>query len=402
METRFFTQFKNGLVASVMTIAGIFSMPISAQSEGSPQPIGGITPKPSIAIVDFDVRGYKMSQQQAIQFVINELIRVEKFEVMDKYDIEYLVKRDTLDVNSCFSKICLTGIGTKLGVDKMFTGSIAQLGDNLNVTVRILDVKTGVFEATKVKEFLNISGNEFQMIRICINEIFGIPNEADLVSKLTKKTDFDNTINNPYTLRLKADGPRMGMTYATGYLADVLKGPKKDGGYDGNQYMFQFGYQIEKQYLNEGNFQALFEVIPMVTGLDQGQFIPSLTLLNGLRNNVNGWEFAFGPTFAISKYSDGYILNEGEDNQKFIINVQDPSKYFSLAEEAAAMNSSVEKRPDSRGTTGISYGFLFAAGKTFKSGKLNLPVNVYFVPSKNGARFGISMGWNGKDRYEAK
>src|SRR5574343_1571796 len=88
METRFFTQFKNGLVASVMTIAGIFSMPISAQSEGSPQPIGGITPKPSIAIVDFDVRGYKMSQQQAIQFVINELIRVEKFEVMDKYDIE--------------------------------------------------------------------------------------------------------------------------------------------------------------------------------------------------------------------------------------------------------------------------------------------------------------------------
>jgi len=395
MKTRFFTQFKNGLAVSLMTLVGIVSTPTSAQSSGL------LSPKPSIAIVDFDVRGYKMSQQQAIQFVINELIRVEKFEVMDKYDIEYLVKRDTLDVNACFSKICLTGIGNKLGVDKMFTGSIAQLGDNLNVTVRILDVKTGVFEATKVKEFLNISGNEFQMIRICINEIFGIPNEADLVSKLTKKTDFDNTINNPYTLRLKADGPRMGMTYATGYLADVLTGPKKDGGYDGNQYMFQFGYQIEKQYLNEGNFQALFEVIPMVSGLDQGQFIPSLTLLNGLRNNVNGWEFAFGPTFAISKYSDGYILNEGTDKQKFVINIQDLT-YESLADEATAMGSTIEKRPDSRGTTGISYGFLFAAGKTFKSGKLNLPVNIYVVPSKNGARFGISMGWNGKDRYEAK
>lgn len=395
MKTRFFTQFKNGLAVSLITLVGFVSTSTSAQSSGL------LSPKPSIAIVDFDVRGYKMSQQQAIQFVINELIRVEKFEVMDKYDIEYLVKRDTLDVNACFSKICLTGIGNKLGVDKMFTGSIAQLGDNLNVTVRILDVKTGVFEATKVKEFLNISGNEFQMIRICINEIFGIPNEADLVSKLTKKTDFDNTINNPYTLRLKADGPRMGMTYATGYLADVLTGPKKDGGYDGNQYMFQFGYQIEKQYLNEGNFQALFEVIPMVSGLDQGQFIPSLTLLNGLRNNVNGWEFAFGPTFAISKYSDGYILNEGTDKQKFVINIQDPS-YGSLADEATAMGSTIEKRPDSRGTTGISYGFLFAAGKTFKSGKLNLPVNIYVVPSKNGARFGISMGWNGKDRYEAK
>jgi TolB-like protein len=361
-----------------------------------------IVPKPSIAIVDFDVRGYKMSQQQAIQFVINELIRVEKYEVMDKYDIEYMIKRDSLDVSSCFSKICLTQVGTKLGVDKMFTGSIAQLGDNLNVTVRILDVKSGVFEATKVKEFLNISGNEFQMIRICINDLFGIQNDADLVSKLTKKSEFDNTINNPYTLRLKADGPRMGMTYATGYLSDVLTRPRNEGGYDGNPYMFQFGYQIEKQYLNEGNFQALFEIIPMVTGLDQGQFIPSLTLLNGLRNNVNGWEFAFGPTFGISKYSEGYMKNTGTGNEEFIIDVQDPLKYFSLTEEATANGSVVETRPDSRVTTSINYGFLFAAGKTFKSGKLNLPVNVFVVPGKNGLRFGVSMGWNGKDRYDTK
>jgi len=334
--------------------------------------------------------------------VINELIRVEKYEVMDKYDIEYMIKRDSLDVSSCFSKICLTQVGTKLGVDKMFTGSIAQLGDNLNVTVRILDVKTGVFEATKVKEFLNISGNEFQMIRICFYDLFGIQNDADLVSKLTKKSEFDNTINNPYTLRLKADGPRMGMTYATGYLSDVLTRPRNEGGYDGNPYMFQFGYQIEKQYLNEGNFQALFEIIPMVTGLDQGQFIPSLTLLNGLRNNVNGWEFAFGPTFGISKYSEGYFKNTGTGNEEFIIDVQDPSKYFSLTEEATANGSVVETRPDSRGTTSINYGFLFAAGKTFKSGKLNLPVNVFVVPGKNGLRFGVSMGWNGKDRYDTK
>jgi hypothetical protein len=164
--------------------------------------------------------------------------------------------------------------------------------------------------------------------------------------------------------------------------------------------MFQFGYQIEKQYLNEGNFQALFEVIPMITGLDQGQFIPSLTFLNGLRNNVNGWEFAFGPTFAVSKYIDGYLINEGTDKQEFIISIQNQTTYFTLEEEAAAMNSMVEKRPDSRGSTGLNYGFLFAAGKTFKSGKLNLPVNIYIVPSKNGARFGLSMGWNGKDRYD--
>lgn len=351
--------------------------------------------KPSIAVIDVDVRGHKMNGAQAIQFAINELMRIDQYEVMDRYDIEYLSKRDTLSLTGCFSKICLKEVGMKLKVDKMFTGSISQLGDNLNITLRVLDVKSGVFELVKIKEFLIIPGSELQMMRICLNEMFNMPNDQDMVDKLTQKTEFDNTINNPYTLRLRSDGPRMGATFATGYLSDVMTRPESEGGYNGNPYMFQFGYQFEKQYLNEGNFQALFEFIPMITGLDQGQFIPSVTLLNGLRNNTNGWEFAFGPTFSLSKYSDGYV----NDQNQFIINATGGN--LSLEEEARSLGKSVESRPDSRGITQITYGFLFAAGKTIKSGKLNLPINLFIVPGKNGLRFGISMGWNGKDRYQA-
>lgn len=350
--------------------------------------------KPTIAVTDIDVRGHKMNGAQAIQFAINELMRIDQYEVMDRYDLEYLSRRDSLSLGGCFSKICLKEIGTKLKVDKMFTGSISQLGDNLNITLRVLDVKTGVFELVKIKEFLIIPGSELQMMRICLNEMFNLPNDQDMVNKLTQRTEFDNTVNNPYTLRLRSDGPRMGATFATGYLADVLTRPENEGGYDGNPYMFQFGYQFEKQYLNEGNFQALFEFIPMITGLDQGQFIPSITLLNGLRNNTNGWEFAFGPTFSLSKYSDGYL----NDQNQFIISATGP---LSLKQEAASLGKSVESRPDSRGITQITYGFLFAAGKTIKSGKLNLPINLFVVPGKNGLRFGISMGWNGKERYQA-
>lgn len=351
--------------------------------------------KPSIAVIDVDVRGHKMNGAQAIQFAINELMRINQYEVMDRYDIEYLSKRDTLSLTGCFSKICLKEIGTKLKVDKMFTGSISQLGDNLNITLRILDVKSGVFELVKIKEFLIIPGSELQMMRICLNEMFNLPNDQDMVNKLTQRTEFDNTINNPYTLRLRSDGPRMGATFATGYLSDVLTRPESEGGYNGNPYMFQFGYQFEKQYLNEGNFQALFEFIPMITGLDQGQFIPSVTLLNGLRNNTNGWEFAFGPTFSLSKYTDGYL----NDQNQFIINATGGNR--TLEEEAQSLGKSVESRPDSRGITQITYGFLFAAGKTIKSGKLNLPVNIFVVPGKNGLRFGVSMGWNGKERYQS-
>jgi hypothetical protein len=53
--------------------------------------------------------------------------------------------------------------------------------------------------------------------------------------------------------------------------------------------MFMFGYQFEKQYLNEGNLQALFEFIPSVTGVDQGLFLPNILFLHGLRHNRSGW-----------------------------------------------------------------------------------------------------------------
>lgn len=348
-----------------------------------------VNDKQSIAVIDFDVRGYKMNQIQAIQFLTNELIRVGKFEVMDKYDIEFIARRDSLDLLNCFSKICLQDIGGKLKVDKMLSGSISQMGDNLNISLRILDVKKGNFETQKVREFLVIPGTEFQMLRICVNDLFDMPNDNELVTKLTKRADFDNAINNPYSPRLQSDGPRMGATFLTGYIGTMMTREKAAGGYGGNPFMFQFGYQFEKQYLNEGNFQALFEVIPMITGLDQGRVIPSLTLLNGLRNNVNGWEFAFGPNFAISRSAEGYFPNN-DQNENFVVGYP----------QQGGATGDIVTAPDSRGDVVIAAGFLVAAGKTFKSGKLNIPVNIFWVPGKYGSRFGISMGWNAKDRFE--
>jgi len=151
--------------------------------------------------------------------------------------------------------------------------------------------------------------------------------------------------------------------------------------------MFQFGYQFEKQYLNEGNFQALFEFIPMVTGLDQGLFIPSLTLMNGLRNNKNGWEFAFGPTVSLVSKARGFYAPDNGN--------------WTLANDSITVPAGVAviDRLDSRGEVAYQPGFVFAFGKTFKSGRLNIPVNGYLIPNKDGMRFGLSVGFNARDRY---
>jgi hypothetical protein len=212
----------------------------------------------------------------------------------------------------------------------------------------------------------------------------------------------DNTINNPYELRLQNDGPRMGGVFLTGVGAAVLKAPEAKGGYAGGYgstaAMFQFGYQFEKQYLNEGNFQALFEFVPMVTGLDQGRFIPSINFLNGIRNNTTGWEFAFGPNFSFGSYAKGYWSNPSNTTDyatgSFLLEGSPEANEFKIKNP----NASIEERPDSRGDVTITTGFLFAAGKTFRSGKLNLPINLFCMPSTHGLRWGVSVGWNGKDR----
>jgi hypothetical protein len=353
------------------------------------------TQKQSIALVDFDTRGYDFRQSQAVQFVINELIRLGQYEVMDKYEVEYVAKRDSLNAIGCFSKICLSDFGKHLGIEKMFSGSIQLLGDKVNITLRLLDVKTKTFEKTIVKEFLNIPGNELMMIRVSFNEMYGLKNEEDVMKKLTVKAEYDNTVNNPYQLKLRADGPRMGIVGFSGVSASVIQNPINKGGYNSYPFMFQFGYQYEKQYLNEGNFQALVEMIPMISGMDQGRIIPSFSFLNGLRNNRTGWEFAFGPTFNITKLASGFYFDEDNDGEREW-HLENDRQFLQLRNEVLT----IEKRPDSRGHYAATAGFLFAFGKTFKSGRMNIPLNMFIIPGKNGCRFGLSFGWNGRERYE--
>ncbi len=356
-----------------------------------------LTTKQTIAIADFDTRGYTLNQQQILQYISAELIRINMYEVMDKYDVEYIAKKDSLNLNGCFSKACLTEVGTKLNANKMLTGSISQVGDKLIVSFRMLDVKSGSFEKMTAQEFLVLKGSEFVMIRVALNELFSIPNDGDLVKKLTLRTELESTLNNPYQTILRADGPRMGISFLSGLNAQIIQKKPASGGYDGNPYMFQFGYQFERQYLNEGNFQALFEFIPMITGLDQGRFIPSFTFMNGLRSNKSGWEFAFGPSITFSEMAEGFYdpadKNTPEGDRPFYIKQDNLQKWRDLGEPETLT------RMDSRGNINIVPSFVFAVGKTFRSGRMNIPVNAWFIPGKNGPRFGVSMGWNAKERY---
>jgi hypothetical protein len=347
--------------------------------------------KESLTVLNIDTKGVNMDPSTMGNMVRMELEKLDSFDVMDRYDVTYMVEKNKLSINNCYGKICLVEIGSTIKSDKMFSGTVEQFGKSIIITFRIIDVKNKTIVKTHVQEYLDIPEEIQSMVKISINEMFGKPNNKLVVDKLTKRYEFDNSTNNPDIDRLQLDGPRMGFVTYTGGLYDRIKESRTTGGFDAFPMMFQFGYQFEKQYLNEGKVQALFEFVPMITGLDQGYFIPSITFMHGVRSNVNGWEFAFGPSFSLVTKSKGYYDTENKwqlestwTSDTTHINTPNP---FPIVE-----------RMDSRGEFKLNSAFIFAFGRTFKSGKLNIPVNVFFSPGREGWRAGASFGFNSKVR----
>jgi hypothetical protein len=342
----------------------------------------------TVAVLNIDAKGLEYDPAKLGSLVRIELTKLQLYNVFDKYDMEYLAKLKKVNIDSCYSKTCLVQAGQLLGSDKILGGSIEKLGKKIVVSFKCIDVESGTVEKTYLKEYLDYPGSLSLVISISLKELFMQPVDAVLIKRLTSIENPENTINNPYSERLKLNGPRLGVTYLTGKYANRLAEPKTTGGFEASPTLLQFGYQFETQYLNEGNYQGLLEFIPLVSGLNQGLAIPSITLLNGLRNNKSGWEFAFGPTISLVPQAEGYFDATGK---------------WQLLEkkDRTTIAFPIEKRIDSRSDEyDVSAGFVIAVGKSIRSGKLNIPFNAYVIPSKEGTRLGFSMGFNGKRQNE--
>ncbi len=341
--------------------------------------------KPSLSVLNIDTKGLILEPTQMGNMVRIELEKLNLYDVMDRYDVSYIVEKNKLNISNCYGKICLLEIGNSIHSDKMFTGSAELIGETIIITFRLIDVKNASIEKTQVSEFLNLPQELQSMVKISIRQLFGLSNEEPLLNYLTKKNNFESSTNNANKSSINLSGPRSGFCYFTGESGKVLSRKRDQGGYNSSPLMFQFGYQFEVQYLNEGNYQALFEFIPTISGFNQNIFIPSITILNGFRNNKHGWELAFGPTLGIVNKANGYF---------------DAQNKWHLQEEwtdnTVKNPYSIQKQLDSRGNAELQAGFIVAVGKTLKSGKLNIPLNLYCAPNKDGIRIGASFGFNAK------
>lgn len=148
----------------------------------------------------------------------------------------------------------------------------------------------------------------------------------------------------------KFEGPRIGATYINnGTVRDYLDSENK------SPVITQFGWQFETRlFTADDGTSALLEFIPLVGGFDQGLFLPSISILTGIRNATDAkmsLEFAIGPNFSITRNWENKVAP--------------------------------------------SVGLVIAVGTNIKKSNINFPINLVFVPSVGEKHDGkdYETGW---------
>lgn len=345
--------------------------------------------KPTIAVLNFETVNMTYSSDDCGNLFRLEVEKTDQFEVINRQDLKGILSARQLKLDTCFGKACIIQAANYLNANKALSGSIENYGKHIIIIMRLFNVKDNSLEKSQVLEFQNIPEELPNMIYMSVRKFWGLSYNEITFASLSKEEAYESELNNPGVTKLVLSGPRTGFIYIGGENAQRLAAPKSEGGFGAYPFMTMFGYQKEFQYLNSGNFQALFEFIPAINGLDQGLVSPSLTFLHGFRSNKSGWEFAFGPTMSLIPMAEG-VYYEGKWVRKQDWDKKDASG------RALPIPTPTTKLLDARGTLEFSSGFVFAVGKSFKSGRVNMPVNLFVVPSRDNWRIGLTFGFNAK------
>lgn len=349
--------------------------------------------KPTIAVLNIDSKGLIQDPETMGYMVRLELEKTAVYSVMDKYEVADVVKKHKIDVNNCYSKSALIDAGKKIGVDKMLSGSIERFGEKVIISLRIIDVKTETIEKTEATEYLNLQPEVQKMIEISVKKIVGITPDQNMVNMLV---NYEVPIISPKSTVLN-NGPRMGASFTFGDAGAILQAPKNEGGFNMYPVISQFGWQKEFQYISAGNFQALIENIFLIGGLESGRIIPSYSFMNGFRFGKAGWEFAFGPSFRIIKVADGYYDKDNKWNLMRDFRSDSTNNFATspgYTDGDGYHTYEQISQLDNRGSLKLSTGLIIGVGRTFRSGYLNIPVNLYVSPRKEGSIVGVSIGFN--------
>ena len=363
--------------------------------------VAAISHSQTIAVADFNTSGVHATPKIVAKLARLELIKTNKYVVMDEADMDEVLPDSVY--TDCYGKKCLTEMGQILNVPYILSGSIDGLGNKIVISIKLIDVKSKTISASHFMEFDNQEAELQRMLGITIQEMFELPTDAEIKKRLSFKNEviISNNVG-----KLNNSGPRIGVSFIhESELYEFYQREEMQGGLGIYPAMTNLGYQFEGQYIGTENFSALAECIINVGGMEQGQFVPSISILNGFRFGNAGWEFAFGPSFGFRRVSmgsfdeSGYYSTEKDQrdaHQKAWFN--NPENYdengYLINPYVPLDDNLFSEYLDRRGDLKINTNWIMGFGRTFKAGALNIPVNLYYSYNRYGGIIGASVGFN--------
>ena len=137
------------------------------------------------------------------------------------------------------------------------------------------------------------------------------------------------------------DGPRLGFTVLSARVIEKAR----ENNVSVSPVISQFGWQFETRLFRLANgVSGLVEFVPLVGGLEQGLFLPSVSGLLGVRG-PKGFEFGVGPNLTL-----------------------------------------------------VGPSLVLAMGTSIQSNGINFPINVAVAPSSEGTRVSLLIGFNARHR----
>lgn len=367
--------------------------------------------KSTVAVTNPNVEGLYVTPEIASKLIHLELVKIDQYSVYDEFDMAQVYKKDSTYEKDCMSKSCLTKIGQELGVDYVVSGSFYALGKKIIISLKFIDVKNQSIFKTGVKEFDDQEVELQRMTEVLIREMHGLEIDAELEDRLKFKNEVVTSNN---VGKINNSGPRIGGALMMGDFAEFATRSKDFHGLGmRSPVTTMIGYQFEKQYVGTEYFSALVEVLVNITGLEQGQFIPSITLMNGFRFGKSGWEIAFGPALGLKKIEQGFFDTEGvlsgeigqfynkddfenemRNEELYPMYTDEYGNYIGAVPGDVYSSYKYSEHASTNGDIELNPMFVIAAGRSFRAGSLNIPVNVFYTSRAGGGMVGVSVGFN--------
>lgn len=109
----------------------------------------------NIAVVDLVPQGLSAAEAVVLSDQLREeFIKTGAFSVIERGQMEEILKEQAFQQTGCTSSECVVEIGQLIGVDKIASGTVGKVGSYFVISVRIVDVRSGrvlVNESEKIK-----------------------------------------------------------------------------------------------------------------------------------------------------------------------------------------------------------------------------------------------------------